>query len=75
MAEEEYIRPSPEALLEVAQKEEAQKKRGKLTIYFGAAPGVGKTYAMLTDARLRKKKGQTLLRAMSKHMAVLRLMH
>jgi|MudIll2142460700_1097286.scaffolds.fasta_scaffold05608_2 two-component system sensor histidine kinase KdpD len=58
MAEDdEYKRPSPEALLEVAQKEETQKGRGKLTIYFGSAPGVGKTYAMLTDARLCKKEG------------------
>lgn len=58
MAEkEEYTRPSPEALLDVARKEEAQEGRGKLTIYFGSAPGVGKTYAMLTDARLRKREG------------------
>lgn len=57
MAEEEYKRPSPEALLEVAQKVEASEKRGKLTIYFGSAPGVGKTYAMLSDARLRKQEG------------------
>ncbi len=57
MGDEEYKRPSPEALLELAQKEEAQGKRGKLTIYFGAAPGVGKTYAMLGDAQLRKKEG------------------
>ncbi len=57
MAEEEYKRPSPEALLDIARKEEAEQKRGKLTIYFGAAPGVGKTYAMLSDARLRKQEG------------------
>ncbi|HET6516327.1 MAG TPA: DUF4118 domain-containing protein [Thermodesulfovibrionales bacterium] len=57
MAKEEYKRPSPEALLELAQKEEAQEKRGKLTIYFGSAPGVGKTYAMLLDARHRKQEG------------------
>lgn len=58
MAEdEEYKRPSPEALLDLARKEEAETKRGKLTIYFGSAPGVGKTYAMLTDARLRKSEG------------------
>ena len=56
MDEEEYKRPSPEALLEVAQKVEASEKRGKLTIYFGSAPGVGKTYAMLSDARLRKQE-------------------
>ena len=57
MAEEEYKRPSPEALLEVARKEEISGKRGKLTIYFGSAPGVGKTYAMLTDAKIRKREG------------------
>lgn len=57
MAEEEYKRPSPEALLEVARKVEASEKRGKLTIYFGSAPGVGKTYAMLTDARAMKREG------------------
>jgi len=54
--DEEYRRPSPEALLEVARKEEAEGRRGKLTIYFGAAPGVGKTYAMLLDARQRKEE-------------------
>ena len=57
MADEEYKRPSPEAMLELARKEEVSEKRGKLTIYFGAAPGVGKTYAMLSDARLRKNEG------------------
>jgi two-component system sensor histidine kinase KdpD len=57
MGDEELKRPSPEALLELAQKAEAQETRGKLTIYFGSAPGVGKTYAMLSDARLRKLEG------------------
>ncbi|MCZ7401169.1 MAG: DUF4118 domain-containing protein [Candidatus Methanoperedens sp.] len=50
-------RPEPESLLEIAQQEETAKKRGKLTIYFGAAPGVGKTYSMLSDARMRKNEG------------------
>ena len=40
-------RPSPDALLVAAQNEE----RGKLKIFLGAAPGVGKTYAMLQRAR------------------------
>jgi len=56
MADEELKRPSPEALLELAQKAEEQETRGKLTIYLGSAPGVGKTYAMLSDARLRKQE-------------------
>lgn len=46
-------RPSPEALLEEANRE----RRGRLTIFLGAAPGVGKTYAMLEDARTRQREG------------------
>jgi two-component system sensor histidine kinase KdpD len=48
-------RPSPEALLEAARREESRV--GKLRIFVGAAPGVGKTYAMLETARARKRDG------------------
>jgi len=48
-------RPSPEALLEAARREE--RRIGKLRIFVGAAPGVGKTYEMLQQARARKKDG------------------
>src|SRR5688572_7747243 len=44
-------RPDPDELLRRVVEEERQGKRGKLTIFFGAAPGVGKTYAMLEVAR------------------------
>ena len=57
MIDTEPQRPEPESLLEIANQEETAKKRGKLTIYFGAAPGVGKTYSMLSDARMRKQEG------------------
>ncbi|MHB1362081.1 MAG: DUF4118 domain-containing protein [Thermoleophilia bacterium] len=53
----EEQRPEPEEMLKLAQREEAAKKRGKLTIYLGAAPGVGKTFAMLSDGRQLKKEG------------------
>jgi two-component system, OmpR family, sensor histidine kinase KdpD len=46
-------RPSPEALLQQASKE----GKGRLKIFVGAAPGVGKTYEMLTSARQRKLEG------------------
>ena len=46
-------RPSPKALLELAAKE----SRGKLKVFLGMAPGVGKTYAMLTPARAQKADG------------------
>ncbi len=48
-------RPSPEALLEIARREESRV--GKLRIFVGAAPGVGKTYEMLQTARARKRDG------------------
>ncbi|HMY46688.1 MAG TPA: DUF4118 domain-containing protein, partial [Leptospiraceae bacterium] len=47
----EDFRATPEALLELARKEETTKQRGKLKIFFGMAAGVGKTYAMLSEAR------------------------
>src|SRR3954463_789138 len=48
-------RPSPDALLEAARKEE--RRSGKLKIFVGAAPGVGKTYEMLQQARARNRDG------------------
>jgi two-component system sensor histidine kinase KdpD len=48
-------RPSPEALLDAARREE--KRGGRLRIFVGAAPGVGKTYEMLLSARALKKDG------------------
>src|SRR3979490_3320221 len=48
-------RPSPEALLETARREDS--RAGRLKIFLGAAPGVGKTYEMLQSARARLKAG------------------
>ncbi|QDP21765.1 sensor histidine kinase [Bradyrhizobium cosmicum] len=48
-------RPSPEALLEAARREESAS--GKLKIFVGAAPGVGKTYEMLQSAHAKRKAG------------------
>lgn len=50
-------RPSPEKMLARAEEEERQQKRGKLKIYLGAAPGVGKTYSMLEDAQAKRAQG------------------
>lgn len=46
-------RPSPDALLEQARGE----TRGRLKIFLGAAPGVGKTYEMLLAGRARRAEG------------------
>jgi two-component system, OmpR family, sensor histidine kinase KdpD len=50
-------RPNPEKLLQRVQEEERQEQRGKLKIYLGAAPGVGKTYTMLNDALAKRAQG------------------
>ena len=46
-------RPSPEALLAAAKHE----GRGRLKIFLGAAPGVGKTYEMLLSAQAKRREG------------------
>src|ERR1700738_4319286 len=48
-------RPSPEALLEAARRED--RGVGRLKIFVGAAPGVGKTYEMLQNAHAKLKAG------------------
>jgi len=47
------LRPSPDALLHAARGE----GRGRLKIFLGAAPGVGKTYEMLEEAAAKKREG------------------
>jgi two-component system sensor histidine kinase KdpD len=54
-------RPDPDALLERVQEDEKRAKRGRLTIFFGAAPGVGKTYAMLEAARFEREDGRDVV--------------
>lgn len=54
---EEQQRPNPETLLAKIEAQEQAEKKGKLKIFLGAAPGVGKTYAMLQEAVLRKNQG------------------
>ena len=53
MAERDNNRPSPDALLRAAQRSE----RGRLKIFLGAAPGVGKTYEMLSAAQAKRREG------------------
>lgn len=50
-------RRNPEKLLQRVQREARKEKRGKLKIYLGAAPGVGKTHEMLHDALDERAKG------------------
>ena len=50
-------RQNPDQLLQRTKDEERKSSRGKLKIYLGAAPGVGKTYTMLHDALQIREKG------------------
>src|SRR5438132_1428997 len=50
-------RPDPEAVLARVREEAARAGRGRLKIFFGASPGVGKTYAMLEEARTKTRDG------------------
>jgi two-component system, OmpR family, sensor histidine kinase KdpD len=52
-----HQRPNPDQLLKHVQADEEIAGRGRLKLFFGASPGVGKTYAMLEAARQRKKEG------------------
>ena len=47
-------RPDPDELLARVNREQAKAHRGRLKIFFGAAAGVGKTYAMLLAAKERR---------------------
>jgi len=50
-------RPDPDALLRRVQAEETRQAEGKLKVFFGASPGVGKTYAMLEAAHEQQREG------------------
>jgi two-component system sensor histidine kinase KdpD len=54
---ESSLRPDPDALLLRAHREEDRQRRAKLRVYLGYAPGVGKTFAMLSAARDSRSSG------------------
>jgi two-component system sensor histidine kinase KdpD len=51
-------RPDPDALLAALAAEE---RRGRLKVFLGAAPGVGKTWEMLAQAQRRRAEGEDVL--------------
>ena len=62
-------RPDPDELLARVKEAEARQARGKLKIFFGAAAGVGKTYAMLEAAREQRPRASTWSSATSRPTA------
>ena len=54
-------RPDPDALLASLKREQQRAQRGKLKVFFGMCPGVGKTFAMLRAAQQDLKEGVDLV--------------
>ncbi len=54
-------RPNPDALLADLQREDAARRRGRLKVFLGMCPGVGKTYAMLEAAQRELKAGRDIV--------------
>jgi two-component system sensor histidine kinase KdpD len=55
----ESERPDPDALLR--EIERAERPQGKLKVFLGYSPGVGKTYSMLLEARIRRRRGDDIV--------------
>ena len=53
MTNDEPLRPDPDALLADARRQ----GRGRLKVFLGMAPGVGKTFEMLSDGKRRAEDG------------------
>jgi len=54
-------RPDPDALLARVQQEESRSRQGRLKVFVGASPGVGKTFSMLEAARAAKLGGRDVV--------------
>jgi len=61
MASKEFCRPDPEELLRQITAQEAHEAHGRLKIFLGYAPRVGKSLRMFDEGRRRKKRGQDVV--------------
>lgn len=61
MASREFCRPDPDELLRQIQAQEAQAARGRLKIFLGYAPRVGKSFRMFDEGRRRRMRGQDVV--------------
>jgi two-component system, OmpR family, sensor histidine kinase KdpD len=61
MASKEFCRPDPEELLRQITAQEAHEARGRLKIFLGYAPRVGKSLRMFDEGRRRKRRGQDVV--------------
>jgi two-component system, OmpR family, sensor histidine kinase KdpD len=61
------IRPDPDKLLALVSDDEGEGARGRLKIFFGASAGVGKTFAMLSEARRLHAEGRNVVIGVAEH--------
>ncbi len=61
MSTREFCRPDPEELLRKIEAEEAQALRGRLKVFLGYAPRVGKSFRMFDEGRRRAERGQDVV--------------
>ena len=61
MSSKEFCRPDPEELLRQITAQEVHEGRGRLKIFLGYAPRVGKSLRMFDEGRRRKKRGQDVV--------------
>ena len=54
-------RPDPEELLRRVQAEERRERRGRLKVFLGYAPRVGKSFRMFDEGRRRKERGEDVV--------------
>jgi two-component system sensor histidine kinase KdpD len=57
----DHSRPNPDALLASLQREEAARRRGRLKVFLGMCPGVGKTFAMLEAGQRELRAGRRVV--------------
>jgi two-component system sensor histidine kinase KdpD len=61
MSSKDFCRPDPDELLRQIQAQEAHASRGRLKVFLGYAPRVGKSERMFDEGRRRLKRGQDVV--------------
>jgi two-component system sensor histidine kinase KdpD len=61
MVSRDFCRPDPDELLRKIEAEEAHARRGRLKIFLGYAPRVGKSFRMFDEGRRRTERGQDVV--------------
>lgn len=61
MPKDAITRPDPDELLRQVEEQQRHETRGRLKVFLGYAPGVGKSFQMIDEARRRKERGEDVV--------------